>query len=131
SCGALGFVVYAFAPSGWIFLLGLPVSALWAIASPASQALITRQVDRDMQGRVQGALMSLVSVAGILAPVSFASVFGLFIGPRAPVHFPGAPWLLAALLLAAAVLIAWRHAPRERPPEAAVGDGREAPLSRS
>ena len=115
ACGVAGFVVYAFAPSGWIFLLGLPVSALWAMASPACQALITRQVDADMQGRIQGALMSLVSVAGIIAPISFASVFGLFIGERAPVAFPGAPWLLAAMLLAVAVLIAWRHAPKTAP----------------
>ncbi len=112
ACGVAGFVVYAFAPQGWIFLLGLPVSALWAIAAPASQALITRQVDVDMQGRIQGALMSLVSVAGILAPIAFASVFGLFISERAPVEFPGAPWMLAALLLAVAVAIAWRYAPK-------------------
>jgi DHA1 family tetracycline resistance protein-like MFS transporter len=112
SCGVAGFLVYAFAPVGWIFLLGLPVSALWAIAAPASQALITRQVDKDMQGRIQGALMSLVSVAGIIAPIAFASVFGLFIGERAPVEFPGAPWMLAAALLAAAAGIAWRYAPR-------------------
>nr|WP_238346324.1 TCR/Tet family MFS transporter [Luteimonas saliphila] len=112
ACGVAGFVVYAFAPKGWIFLLGLPVSALWAIAAPASQALITRQVDKDMQGRIQGALMSLVSVAGIIAPISFASVFGLFIGEGAPVEFPGAPWMLAAVLLATAAWIAWCYAPR-------------------
>ena len=111
-CGVAGFVVYAFARQGWIFLLGLPVSALWAIAAPASQALITRQVDVDMQGRIQGALMSLVSVAGIIAPIAFAGVFGLFISERAPVAFPGAPWMLAALLLAVGALIAWRYAPR-------------------
>lgn len=119
-CGVTGFVVYAFAPRGWIFLLGLPISALWALAAPASQALITRQVDVDMQGRVQGALMSLVSVAGIIAPISFASVFGLFIGERAPVVFPGAPWMLAAGLLAVAALIAWRYA---RPPHPAPAPG--------
>ena len=45
---------------------------MWAIAQPATQALITRQVDVDMQGRVQGALMSLVSVA--------AGMFGWTIG---------------------------------------------------
>jgi DHA1 family tetracycline resistance protein-like MFS transporter len=111
-CGTVGFAVYAFAPQGWIFLLGLPVSALWAIAAPASQALITREVDVDMQGRIQGALMSLVSVAGIIAPIAFASVFGLFIGERAPVEFPGAAWALAGLLLALGAVIAWRHAPR-------------------
>ncbi|TYT26643.1 TCR/Tet family MFS transporter [Luteimonas viscosa] len=122
-CGVAGFVVYAFAPQGWIFLLGLPVSALWAIAAPASQALITRQVDKDMQGRIQGALMSLVSVAGIIAPISFASVFGLFIGERAPVEFPGAPWMLAAVLLATAALIAWRYAPRAQANDALAEPG--------
>jgi DHA1 family tetracycline resistance protein-like MFS transporter len=112
ACGMLGFVIYGFAGSGGVFLLGLPVSALWAVATPASQALVTRRVDADAQGRIQGALMSLVSVAGIVAPVTFAGVFGMFIGEDAPFVFPGAPWLLAALLLAAAVAIAWRYAPR-------------------
>ena len=41
SRGAVGPAVYAFAP-GWVFLLGLPVSALWAIAAPASQSLTRR-----------------------------------------------------------------------------------------
>ncbi|MCR6664070.1 MAG: TCR/Tet family MFS transporter [Luteimonas sp.] len=119
SCGVVGFVVYAFAGQGWIFLLGLPISALWALAAPATQALVTQQVGADMQGRIQGALMSLVSVAGIVAPISFASVFGLFISDRAPVEFPGAPWMLAAAFLLVAVAIAWRHA---RPPsEGAAG----------
>jgi MFS transporter, DHA1 family, tetracycline resistance protein len=125
SCGVAGFVVYAFAPTGWVFLLGLPVSALWALAAPSTQALITRQVDVDMQGRVQGALMSLVSVAGIVAPIGFASVFGLFISERAPVAFPGAPWMLAASLLAVALFIAWRHAraPSALPPLHTAGEG--------
>ncbi|HVI24913.1 MAG TPA: TCR/Tet family MFS transporter [Xanthomonadaceae bacterium] len=110
SCGALGFLVYGLAGNGWVFLLGLPVSALWAMAAPATQSLITRQVGPEVQGRIQGALMSLVSVAGIVGPAIFAGSFGWFIDPRASVHLPGAPWFIAALLLAAAVLIAWRHA---------------------
>ena len=127
SCGVAGFLVYAFASEGWMFLVGLPISALWAIAAPASQALITRQVDVDMQGRIQGALMSLVSVAGIIAPIAFASVFGLFISDRAPVAFPGAPWMLAALLLLAGVLIAARYAPRTASRESTPIDPGETP----
>lgn len=127
SCGVAGFLVYAFASEGWMFLVGLPISALWAIAAPASQALITRQVDVDMQGRIQGALMSLVSVAGIIAPIAFASVFGLFISDRAPVAFPGAPWMLAALLLLAGVLIAARYAPRTALQESTPIDPGETP----
>src|SRR5690606_24571064 len=65
ACGSVGFAIYGVADSGWIFLLGLPLSALWAISAPATQALITRQVGAEVQGRIQGALMSLVSMAGI------------------------------------------------------------------
>jgi DHA1 family tetracycline resistance protein-like MFS transporter len=92
----------------------LPISALWGVAGPATQSLITRQVDASAQGRVQGALMSLVSLAGVFAPLAFAGTFGLFISKEAPVHLPGAAWLLAALLLFGAFLVGWRFA-REKP----------------
>jgi len=109
-CGVTGFAIYAFAGTPWLFLAGLPVSALWALASPASQALITREVGPEVQGRIQGALMSLVSLAGIVGPLLFANVFALFISDHAPVEMPGAPWLLAALLLGAAFVVGWRVA---------------------
>lgn len=115
ACGVTGFVVYGLAPAGWVFLLGLPISALWALASPATQALITRQVGEQEQGRVQGALMSLVSLSGIIGPLMFAGTFAWFIGPRAPLHLPGAPWLLASSWLALAWIVAWRFARSHRP----------------
>ncbi|RPE80187.1 TCR/Tet family MFS transporter [Vulcaniibacterium tengchongense] len=121
ACGALGFAIYGAADVGWMFLLGLPVGALWAISAPATQALITRQVGPEAQGRIQGALMSLVSVAGIVGPGLFAGSFGYFIGERAPLHLPGAPWYIAGLLLALAALIAWRYAPRSQPAGEAAG----------
>lgn len=125
SCGAMGFAIYGYAPLGWMFLAGLPISALWAIAAPATQALITRQVGADVQGRVQGALMSLTSMAGIVGPAIFAGSFGFFIGERAPVHLPGAPFYIAGVLLLVAVAVAWRHAPRA---ESATGDAATSQL---
>ena len=109
-CGVVGFAIYGLAERGWIFLVGLPISALWAMAAPATQALITRQVGADVQGRIQGALMSLVSMAGIIGPAIFAGSFGYFIDERNPVHLPGVPFLIAALLLAIALVAALRYA---------------------
>ncbi|HEU5055244.1 MAG TPA: TCR/Tet family MFS transporter [Kofleriaceae bacterium] len=109
-CGVLGFGVYGMAEEGWMFLVGMPISALWAIATPATQALITRQVAADVQGRIQGALASLVSLAGIIGPSIFAGSFGYFISEERDVHLPGVPFLIAALLLLAAVPVARRHA---------------------
>ncbi len=114
ACGVIGFFIYGLAGTGWMFLAGLPISALWGLAGPATQALITRQVGPEVQGRIQGALMSLVSLAGVFGPMMFASTFALFIGKKAPAHLPGAPWILASLLLFIGWLVAWRFA-RARP----------------
>lgn len=110
ACGVLGFVIFGFAGVGWMFLAGTPVSALWGLAAPATQSLITQHVSADAQGRVQGALMSLVSLVGIVAPLMFAGTFGLFISDHAPMNLPGAPWFLAAALLSLALLTGWRFA---------------------
>jgi len=111
-CGVVGFAIYGFAAQPWLFWLGLPISALWAVAQPAAQALMTREVGADAQGRLQGALMSLVSLIGIVAPLAYASTFGFFIGKRAPMHMPGAAFFLAAIVLGVAWVIAIRHARR-------------------
>jgi DHA1 family tetracycline resistance protein-like MFS transporter len=124
ACGAVGFAVYGVAGQGWIFLLGLPISALWAIAAPATQSLITRQVGADAQGRIQGALTSLVSLAGIVGPAIFAGSFGWFVSDAAPVKLPGIPFLIAAVLLVVAWLVTLRftdaaHLPPPIEPEVA------------
>jgi DHA1 family tetracycline resistance protein-like MFS transporter len=118
ACGVFGFGVYAFAGSPWVFLAAMPVSSLWALAQPATQALITREVGPEVQGRMQGAIMSLVSLAGIVAPALFAGTFGWFIGRNTPSYQPGAAFFLAAIVLGSALLIAIRHAPRDATPTA-------------
>lgn len=110
STGAAGFAIYGFAPTGTWFLAGIPVMALWAFATPATQALITRRIGVGEHGRVQGALSSLVSLAGVVGPALYAEVFAWFIGPRAPVHQPGAAFLVAGGLLLVALALAWQHA---------------------
>lgn len=120
--GTIGFAIYGWAPTGYWFLTGIPIMALWSLAMPATQALVTRQVGADAQGRIQGALTSLVSFAGIIGPTLYTSVFALFIGTRAPLHAPGAPFLLACMMLMAAGLVAWRYARTPAPVANAVAD---------
>lgn len=119
-CGITGFVIFGLASSQWIFLAALPISALWGLAAPATQSLVTQQVSADTQGRVQGALMSLVSLTGIFAPLMFAGTFGLFISDHAPAHLPGAPWLLAGAWLFVALLAALRFARAPHPAPATI-----------
>jgi len=107
-CGGIGFSVYSVASEGWIFCLGIPVMAFWGLAGPATQALMTRRVSSSEQGQLQGAIASINGLTGLIGPALFTQSFAHFIGPKAAWHLPGAPFLLAALMLFSAAAIAWR-----------------------
>nr|WP_265468709.1 TCR/Tet family MFS transporter [Arenimonas daejeonensis] len=107
TCGLAGFLLYAVAGEGWLFLVGIPVMAFWGLANPSVQALATRDVDPSEQGRLQGAFMSLASLCGVFAPMMYASVFASSIDPDG-LHFPGAPFLLAGFIVAIAWIVSER-----------------------
>ena len=107
-CGAAGFLIFGAAPNGPLFWIGIPVMALWGVAGAATQALMTRSVAADQQGQLQGATASVQSVSQLLGPFLFTLTFAYFIGPEAPIKLPGAPFLLACVLLLLALLIAVR-----------------------
>jgi DHA1 family tetracycline resistance protein-like MFS transporter len=106
--GAAGFAIYGLASTGTVFWIGVPVMALWGIATPSLQTIMTRLVDTTEQGRLQGALASLVGLASLIGPTVFTQTFAVFISTRAELGLPGAPFLLASLLMFAAILLSWR-----------------------
>lgn len=106
--GAAGFAIYGLAPSGALFWVGVPVMALWGIATPSLQTLMTRLVGPTEQGRLQGALSSLMSLASLIGPTVFTQAFAVSISGRAPAAAAGAPFLLATGLIVAAIALAWR-----------------------
>jgi len=112
--GAIGFAWQGLAPTGWLSLIAIPMLALWGVANPSVQALMTRQVDPHEQGRLQGAVAGLASLAGIFGPGLYTQTFAWGISPDNPWHVPGAAFLLAAVMLVVAIVMTARalaHAP--------------------
>ena len=118
-CGSVGFSVYGLAPEGWIFCLGIPVMAFWGLSGPANQSLMTRHISSSEQGQLQGAIASINGMTGMIGPTLFTQTFAFFIRSNSPVNsqhsglstsldLPGAPFILASLMLLSAVIIAWR-----------------------
>lgn len=101
-CGAAGFFVYGAAPTGPLFLAGIPLVALWGMSAPSVQAILSRSVDATEQGQLQGAVGSLRGLTGLVGPLLFTQVFAAAIST-----LPGAPYLLASALLLAAFGVAW------------------------
>jgi DHA1 family tetracycline resistance protein-like MFS transporter len=111
--GALGFAIYGLAPSGLIFCAGIPVMALWGLASPTATGLMSARVSPLEQGQLQGANSSIQGIANLIGPFMFTLTFAWSIGSGKIWHFPGAPFVLAAAFLAAAAALAW-HVTRIR-----------------
>jgi DHA1 family tetracycline resistance protein-like MFS transporter len=104
--GIAGFTVYGVALTGSVFLAAVPLSALWGLASPAAMGLMSRRVGADEQGQLQGANASLMGIANLIGPGLFTYSFALAIRPESSIHLPGTPFLIAALLLIAAMVVA-------------------------
>ena len=102
-----GYLFFGLSSLGWVFLLGIPFLCLGGLSGPPAQALMTQQVDPREQGRLQGALTSLASLAGVFGQALFPNLFALFISDHAPMHLPGISFVLAASLLVIAAMIAF------------------------
>jgi len=110
--GALGIACMGLAPTGLLFTLAMLPNALWGLAMPTLQSLMTQRVSESEQGQLQGANMSVASIAGVLSPLFFGAVYALSVGESARIPHPGAALLIAALVLVAAAGIGWRVARR-------------------
>jgi DHA1 family tetracycline resistance protein-like MFS transporter len=104
--GTISFIGFAMATRGWIIFAAIPVLALWGMAAPAVQSMMSRHVDPSSQGKLQGAISSVRSITGMFGPLIFTQVFALAIAPGTRLHLPGAPYFLAACLLLASIAIA-------------------------
>jgi DHA1 family tetracycline resistance protein-like MFS transporter len=105
--GAAGFAAIALSPTGFFLLIFLPIGVLWGLAGPANQSIMTGRVEPTEQGLLQGALASLTGIAGMIGPGLFTTVFALFIGRESALNQPGAPFLAAAVLVTASVIVAF------------------------
>lgn len=105
---ALGLVLFGFASSGWMMYVFLIPYCLGGICGPSLQGILSSQVPADEQGELQGALTSLVSLTAIIGPPLMTGLFSYFSSTKAPFQFPGAPFILGAVLSLTSLYLAWK-----------------------
>lgn len=129
--GTVGIAAMGWAEGGLMFVLAMLPNALWGLAMPTLQSLMTRRVGEDEQGQLQGATMSVASIAGVMSPLFFGWVYSFSVGEGAmqtrfwiadafagasqPVQAlalrvltdPGLAFYLAAVSLLLAAVIGW------------------------
>ena len=103
---AVGFVCFAFASQGWMMYAFLVPYALGGISGPSMQGIMSSQVPSNEQGELQGALTSLISLTSVIGPPLMTNLFAYFTTSEAPVYFPGAPFLMGAVLTVISAVMA-------------------------
>jgi len=120
-----GYLTFGFAPTGAWMLIAILVTAPSGIGPPALQSLMSRHVESNEQGRLQGANSSIMGLTGIVGPGLFALVFAHFISGPPHMALPGAPFMLAGTMVVLGLLIAWRMTRSTFPGGAVAGEGGE------
>ncbi|HEY4345187.1 MAG TPA: TCR/Tet family MFS transporter [Parvibaculum sp.] len=87
------YVSIALTSNGVVAFLLLPLFCIGGIGAPALQALLTARVAEDEQGKLQGVLASLASLASIVGPFAISTAY---FSTRHMV--PGLIWLIGAAL---------------------------------
>jgi MFS transporter, DHA1 family, tetracycline resistance protein len=106
---AVGLVLVAVINKGWMMYLCMVPYCLGGISGPALQAWATDKVAKNEQGELQGALTIVNSLSVIVGPLLFSYIFYHFTQEKSSsYYFPGAPYILAALLMLISVVLVIR-----------------------
>ena len=105
------YIAYAFTTSTiGAFLLLIPV-ALQAPVQPSLMAMMSRRATAETQGEVQGISAMAMGLGQLFAPLLLTGTMAWFTADGAPVHFPGAAFIVAAVFGLLAILML-RRLPR-------------------
>ncbi len=90
---ALGYVALALISDGWVVFTLVPLLCVGGIGPSVLASVISSKVDETRQGQLQGVVASLASLAAIIGPLVFLS---LYFATRTV--FPGLVWIFGACL---------------------------------
>lgn len=118
-CAYLG---YGLATEGWMIYAIIAVASIGSVAGPAGQSLISKSVEPNQQGELQGSLSSMQSVAQVIAPLAATKIFALSLTGEGWIRHPGASFFWCAGLALIGLVLAVRGLRQQGPGEQAGGE---------
>jgi len=106
-----GFIGYALTSTTWVAFAMFGFIAFQSLVQPSLMAILSRRGTADTQGEVQGISSMAMGIGSIIAPMVLTWPMSWFTGPTAVVHFPGAPFVVAAAFALVALALL-RQLPR-------------------
>jgi len=98
----LGYIGYAFTPSGAIMFLSGMVASLGGIGSPTLQSSLTKAIPADMTGQILGASGLLHALARVVAPTIFNLIYMKTVG-----IYAGTVFICLASIFLIILVLSW------------------------
>ncbi len=102
SATSVAFIGVATAGNSEALYFWCGLSSLGGLSDPSINSILSNQVSDDSQGKLQGIMASMNSIAMIVGPLLLTQTFTYFTSDSAPVYLPGSAFCVAAILTIAA-----------------------------
>ncbi|XWS67700.1 hypothetical protein CRYUN_Cryun04dG0028400 [Craigia yunnanensis] len=96
-------ILYSIAWSAWVPYAATAFSIVMVFAPPSLRSIVSKKIGAGEQGKAQGCISGVSSLANIIAPLIFSPLTALFLSEEAPFHFPG----FSIMCIAVTVMIAF------------------------
>jgi MFS family permease len=101
---ALGYYIIGVSTAGWMIYAAGPFAAFAGLYGPSITNMMSSRVSEKDQGELQGAIGAAQGLAMMIGPLMMTRVFNIFAQEDAQVYQPGAPFILAAILVGLSLL---------------------------
>lgn len=99
AAGVLSLLGFGLAPAGWFIPVSMLLFGFWGLQGPATMAMMSRRVSETEQGRLQGAMAGLTSLADGIGPFVFGALYSVTVAAGLHGAWSGVAFIAAALLL--------------------------------
>lgn len=110
SIDMMGCLLLAWVNQVWVILPALICLAAGGMGQPALQGYLSKSVDNNAQGKLQGTLVSLTNITGIIGPLLFAFIYSYSIA-----YWDGLLWLMGAIFYTLLLITAYFHQRKATP----------------
>jgi len=111
SFAIIAMLCYAFIESASFALWFCLLVGIQGMVMPSLNAMMSRRTPSDSQGELQGFNGSLAALAALISPLIYNTSLAYYTNEANPTYFPGAPFLLAAIIATIALVCLIRLEP--------------------